>query len=277
VKQTLLASAWLIVAACSAGQSSPGTRAPSPAPTRGSPAWIVEQYFVRPSFPERRDYLFDELADEADGPTIGAELPAGTEVTYRPIQLLADAAVFAVTLCNRGQVEDWYAFLESRGTEWRMGEIRALALPRFFYMLMDSLSAKPVLPDSEAAVLANMRLVTNSDSALRAYFVAHRAALIRLASAFLESGVTKALAYEGRRAPNTTPPVLAAQLRALSLDAIERDEQQPECIRLVIGGMLDNEVGYFYARAGCSPPAMSPHDIILLDPLDKDWYLYKTT
>ena len=37
------------------------------------------------------------------------------------------------------------------------------------------------------------------------------------------------------------------------------------------------EHGFFHAPAGCDPPPMSPHDIILLDALEPGWYLYKTT
>ena len=46
---------------------------------------------------------------------------------------------------------------------------------------------------------------------------------------------------------------------------------------MVIGGILDNSVGFFHAPAGCDPPPMSPHDIILLGALEPGWYLYKTT
>lgn len=276
MKQSFLASAVIILAACSAGRGAPVVSQPPPELSRGSPEWIVEQYFVSRSFPDRRDFLFGELAQDANGPTVGAEVPAASVVTYRPVSMSGDAAVFAVTIRERDRVLDLYAFLESRGSEWRMGSIRGLALPPLYYMLLDSLKAKPALPDSEAADLANMELVTSSDSALRAYFTTHRAELVALVTAFIDADIALARANEWFR-PVETPPELAARLRALSLNAISRDSENPGCIRVSIGGILDNDVGYLYAPAGCTPPAMSPHDVILLDGLDPGWYLYKTT
>lgn len=264
----------LLISACSATPASQLLTAPPPGPERGTPAWIVEQFFVRKSFPDRANYLFNEMAERVSEPTIGAGLPVGTVVTYRPIRLTPDSAVYAVTLRLGDQVEDLYAFLESRGSEWRMGAIRALALPGFVYMLRDSLRADTLINAEKAATLANMELVMSSDSALRAYFLTHRAALATLTRAFLESREKRVAAYQKR---DSEPAAVVDQLRAMSLHAIEHDPEHVGCVRVVIGGILDNTAGFFHAPAGCKPPAMSPRDIILLDSLEPGWYLYKTT
>jgi hypothetical protein len=264
----------LLVSACSAHPASKLVTPDPAAPERGTPAWIVEQFFVRKSFPDCANYLFDEMVERVSDPTIGAGLPPGTVVTYRPILLTPDSAVYAVTLRLGDQVEDLYAFLESRGSEWRMGAIRALALPGFVYMLRDSLRAETRIGAQEAATLANMELVTSSDSALRAYFVIHRSALATLTRTFLESRVERVAAYQEQ---DSEPAAIVERLRAMSLHAIEYDPEHVGCVRVVIGGILDNSVGFFHAPAGCNPPAMSPHDIILLDALEPGWYLYKTT
>ncbi len=50
-----------------------------------------------------------------------------------------------------------------------------------------------------------------------------------------------------------------------------------QLISFVIGGMMDNFVGYFYCTDPLQIPVMEPNRFIMIRPLGNGWYLYKTT
>jgi hypothetical protein len=244
------------------------------APIEGDPAWIVEQYFLRRTFPNKGSFLTGEVSN---GPTVGSRLPADAVVTYRQIAASTEAAVFGVTLRHDGRMDDVYAYLASRNGAWRLEAIRALALPPIYFVLLDSLELANPLPDSLKPMLASMRLTVASDSALREHYQRNREAFHRLARGFLASGADL-IRDDGRIRPATALAAgLPELLRELVVATAMRDTEHRGCLLLSVGGMGDNHIGYFYAPPGCTVPSMSPRDYILLDELESGWYLYKAT
>ncbi|ACU60993.1 hypothetical protein [Chitinophaga pinensis] len=49
------------------------------------------------------------------------------------------------------------------------------------------------------------------------------------------------------------------------------------CLTFLIGGMLDNTVGYLYVQDKKDLPEMSDNRVIMLREIGEGWYLYKTT
>ena len=49
------------------------------------------------------------------------------------------------------------------------------------------------------------------------------------------------------------------------------------CINFLIGGILDNSVGYIYVKDKKDLPEMNPDRIIMLREIGNGWYIYKTT
>lgn len=49
------------------------------------------------------------------------------------------------------------------------------------------------------------------------------------------------------------------------------------CINFLIGGMVDNSVGYFYIKDKKDLPKMNPSRIIMIREISNGWYMYKTT
>ena len=270
-----LAIALLVsLSSCAPPFANVGPVAGEPQEGEGSPAWIVEQYFLKRTFPRRGSFLTGEVAS---GPTVGSQLPADAAVTLRPVATDTNAAVFGVTIHADGTVDDVYAYLESRNGKWRLGAIRGLALPRLYYMMLDSLRSAEPLPDSLKPMLASMQLTVASDSALRDHFRRHREGFHRLARDFLSSGADL-IRDDGRTSPaGVTVPGLPEQLRELLVESAIRAMEDEGCILLSIGGMIDNHVGYLFAPPGCTVPVMSPHHYILVEEIEQGWYLYKTT
>lgn len=48
-------------------------------------------------------------------------------------------------------------------------------------------------------------------------------------------------------------------------------------INFLIGGMVDNYVGYFYIKDKKELPQMNPNRVIMIRKINNGWYLYKTT
>lgn len=49
------------------------------------------------------------------------------------------------------------------------------------------------------------------------------------------------------------------------------------CFRFLIGGMIDNEVGYLYVKDKKNLPEMNLDRVIMLKEIGNGWYIYKTT
>ena len=63
----------------------------------------------------------------------------------------------------------------------------------------------------------------------------------------------------------------------LLIRALRADRNAPGTHLYLIGGVLDNTVGYMYQPDPAKLPAISAGYFILIRPLGNGWYLYKTT
>ena len=114
----------------------------------------------------------------------------------------------------------------------------------------------------------NLELTLSTDSQLRAWFAANKPAVETLLHAYEQQPAPRAPALDRDPAPGLGP-----SLKALGLTAIE---DVGDGIRVTIGGMLDNTVGFF--RAGPSgPPPISPSEFIWVEDLGGGWFLFRTT
>jgi hypothetical protein len=277
----LRAAALLLALPCACeAQRAQAPASPGPA----SPAWVVEQFYARRTFPELARHITGEYAaNYADAATMGARLPPSVVVTSRPLLAEGDRAVFATALRDPAHAEDWYTYLRRENGVWKIEAVRTLALPPFIYMLLDSLDAERArgpLPDSLVSLAETIRLSTRPDSALKMYLAEHESALLALASRFEAVRALTAITVDGTATGSAAAAErreLTAGLRALRLTALSRRPQVPGCIFLTIDGVTDNEVGFIHAPPGCTPPPLSPHEYIYVERVAPGWYLYKTT
>jgi hypothetical protein len=263
-----LALAFVLCAACSA-QSPPGPQA--------GPEWVAEQYFFAPAWPRKAEYYTGEMAARPGEQTIGEAGVRALRSSLRPVETAPATAVYAVQVAIDGRVQDIYAYVVKEDAGWRLAAIRALWLPPMYYMLLDTLANAPTLPDSDAAELENMRLTVSTDSALKAFFHAHRPVLDSIAETFGRDTTRLLRAARPGPAASTSPRSAAIQLGELHFGGARRDPGAPGCVLLAIGGMLDNEVGFMHCPDGAGPPAISIASFILVEVVAPGWYLYKTT
>ena len=179
----------------------------------------------------------------------------------RLVRVAPDFAAARVQGLNgdRKPVADLYFYLRRKAGIWDVVAFRALARTGIIEMARDELLKKKELTSEESRMLLNAKLVLSSDHDLCLYFSAHRPELETMASRL-----------KGRLAD----PVLTEDLKGIGFSTADRAD---EVVRLAIGGILDDTVGFLKVQRGGRPPIISPHKYIWLEPLSGGWYLFKTT
>ena len=152
---------------------------------------------------------------------------------------------------------DLYFYLRRTSGNWKVVTFRTLALSGIVYHVRDDLRKRKDLSREERITLLNTELTLSSDRELRLYFKAHRQLLESLAS-------------------HTTTNAKLGLKRDLERSGFTTAKEEGGIVRLTIGGVLDNTVGFLKVRKG-SPPRISPSETIWLEPLGDGWYLFKTT
>jgi hypothetical protein len=185
--------------------------------------------------------------------------PGSLDTTPNTVVLVDATHAVARTSARRpdGSTFDVYVYLTLDGA-WRATATRALALPKFFYDLRDSLRATPSPTAEQRAELANVELIFKSDAELRAWFAENRDALERLAGL-----AARAADHEKARA-------LAATLHLSSVST------EGAAVRLLVGGIMDNSVGFLYSPKA-PPPEITTNEYIWVEEIAPGWYLYRTT
>jgi hypothetical protein len=177
----------------------------------------------------------------------------------------------AVARVPAGKVpQDTYTYLEKVDGRWKVSAERTLALSYLLREYKEDLESKPAATADQQALLRNVRLTVASDAELAAWFARHGAELEAIKNDYVAAGSTDWVVAkgEGKAGP------LVDRLRALGLAGIGRSE--PGFVQVVIGGVLDNAVGFLF-DGGKPPPRPSPDDYIWIEPLGGGWHLFRTS
>ncbi len=176
-----------------------------------------------------------------------------------------DLAVARMVLKSRpGEEADAYFYLEKTPAGWAVSSYRAMAMTGMSQMLMAELKKRRNLSPAEQLEELNLELTLSSDSELRSWYDANHTKLAALTVAFLKAD---------DRALDGVDPGITADLKQLGLTAIEEINGE---VRLVIGGMLDNTVG-FLKPGPSGPPSISPSEYIWVEDVGNGWFLFRTT
>lgn len=258
------------------------TKAASSQADARSPAAVVHRFFTDSGLPDRADVLtarFDKMLDTT--PIPGAILPHGMRVVIREISHDSNRAVFETETGPEKRFTDWYTYLVRDAGKWKIDNLRVFELPPAHYLILDSLEVKKTLPDSVAFVRDRMRLSASSNSALKAYFAAHKSAILKLASDFESHTAVTGLDESGEFAPASSltdkeTAALTGEMHALSIGAALRKLDAPQCVRYKIGGVGQTTVGYMHFGAACAKPVMGTEDVMYMERVAPDWYVYRT-
>lgn len=255
------------------------------APPRGTAAWVVDQYYAAPDFPDERAHIAGDFArDSGDRAPVGAGLPRDAIVTSRPLRQTPDSAVFSTTIRTGSRVAERYTYLvRDRGT-WKIIAVRAADFSPAFRAAAESIAAGRLIPGAPVAIDSGLVLGAGPDSALAAYRRRHAALLDSVAHAYLGAPMPHVVDVLERATPpdRADPHIATARIRALrallaraGVRAVFRDARHPACVFVRVTSEGGHEVGYLYAPDGCRPPTPDPGAFYYVERLAPHWYVYR--
>lgn len=234
----------------------------------------------------------------AQGPLEATEkfFASGSQPADYSLELLSQteqkAIVAAAVNQPEGRTWDVYFYLENNGG-WEIRDVRSLAMTRMLEYVkeeLEKLTPRQVdsiikAPNTEqerifetygdyAYELGHIRLTLASDAEIIRHFRTYEPEFTELKDLFLEATnpldkPVKVLGLDSHLRP---------LLRDLYLQSVEAEAgTSPPVIRFVIGGVIDNYVGYLYVSDPKNLPAMSADSYIAIRPIGNGWYLFKTT
>lgn len=255
------------------------------------PLQLAQLIFGPAVFPQ----LDRHITGEYDGKPNGTNLSEDVQRQYLVLDSTAGAAVVALELSDaKGVGADAYLFFE-RDTVWKMSAMRGLAMTGIIETIQQELarlSDKQVnriireAKDDTLGIglfksreeyefmLGNTRLTIARDRDIISHFEAHRGEFERIKDVALAE-----LARTPVDAERSTSLATAeeAVYRKLFITSVSQSYELGAVLNFLIGGMVDNSVGYFYASAPEFVPEINASRIIMVRAIGNGWYMYKTT
>ncbi|MBW3372876.1 hypothetical protein KYK31_02745 [Hymenobacter norwichensis] len=252
------------------------------------PLQIARQFVDTDGWPQMKEYLCCEAQQQAKNQTLGQQIPHNLQRSCELLQQGDSTAVVAVELRDSVSRNDFYLHFAKEADAWKLQAIRSLAMTQLGPPMLKLLTAMPETeiaqynqkhPDADHAfTVGNLRLWIGSDADVINHFTSHQAGfqkVVRLVQTRQYFTATDSIA--GEQAANTDPEVKNL-LRKLYIGRITQHETNCDsCIEFIIGGRVDNTVGLLYQPKPAEVPAMDPDRLIVVRPITKGWYLYKTT
>lgn len=158
-------------------------------------------------------------------------------------------------------ITDVYFTLQREGANWKVSALRALALTGIIEAARDELKTKKNLNATERNELANLNLLLSLDADLKRHFTTNQSAFEQLARAADQ--------------PKLSASIQVLQ-RQLHLNAGAPQSGKNGSRQWIVGGIIDNLVGYGYSPSGALPP-ISTEDTIWVERLSPRWYFFRTT
>lgn len=225
------------------------------------------------------------ITGEYTGHPNADDIPAGTIRKFLLLTQTNEKAVVAMSLSgSEGQKLDAYLHF-IKDTTWKLCAFRSLAQTNLLEGLRDEMEAftaedindiiKATKKDPSRDgftsregynnMLGNVRLTLELDDNIIAHFEKNKEAFNSLRDSLLTIPVN-----EDQLETKFEPAYKKLFLSHVYI-------VQKDYINFTIGGLGDNQVGYFFIKDKNDLPEMSPQDVIMLREIGGGWYLYKTT
>ena len=257
------------------------------------PLDLAKKIFGKDSLPNIGNYITGEYKGRPNG----QDLQKGSTTKFTLLGQAEKTAVVAMTILDStGQGLDAYLHFE-KSTTWKMSALRALALTgiieqvkigleRMTPQQVDSIIAKSKKKKKDDFVmftsreeynfqLGNAKLTLELDDNIAKHFVTNRAQFERLKNL--------ALTQLEREKTDEVRSIrliesLQSEYQELFISSVSTGGYElGNCINFLIGGMVDNAVGYIYVKDEKDLPKMNPGRVIMIKGLGDGWYIYKTT
>jgi len=256
------------------------------------PVEVAKHIFSRTGFADLPHYSTGEYRGHPNG----QDLPPTATTSFLLLGQTPTKAVVAMNVVDvKGIQVDTYLHFQ-KDSVWKLSAFRSLAMTGMLAKMSEQLESftpqqvdqllKSAAKDKEKHHLfssraeyefmrGNTKLTIASDAALVAHFTNNKADFERIKAAGLQE-------ISGKTTEDTQDQELAKPLEAvyrkLYISSVRSGgDEFGNGLNFLIGGMVDNAVGYLYVKDKKDLPEMSPNDIIMLREIGDGWYLYKTT
>lgn len=256
------------------------------------PLDVAKHIFGKTKFADLPHYSTGEY----QGHPNGQDLPPTATTSFLLLGQTPTKAVVAMSVVDtKGIQVDTYLHFQ-KDSVWKLSAFRSLAMTGMLAKMSEQLESftpqqvdqllKSAAKDKEKHALfssraeyefmrGNTKLTIASDSALITHFTNNKADFERIKSLCLQE-------LSGKIAEDVQDQELAKPLEAVYrklyiFSVRSGGDEFGNGLNFLIGGMVDNSVGYLYVKDKKDLPEMSANDIIMLREIGDGWYLYKTT
>lgn len=257
------------------------------------PVDLAKKIFGKDSLSNLDNYITGEY----QGRPNGRDLPEGTTTKFTLLGQTEKSAVVNMTIFDpTGKGVDTYLYFEN-DSRWKMNAFRALAMTNIIEEIVlelekiqpqqiDEIIKQSKKTTEEANVmftskedydfqLGNARLTLELDENITKHFLKNRAEFERIKNGALKQLETEKVKKEWsiKLVENLKPDYQKLFISSISTGGYEIGN----CINFLIGGILDNAVGYLFVKDKKNLPQMKPDAIIMIKEIGNGWYIYKTT
>jgi len=250
------------------------------------PLELVEKVFTDKKFSKRTaKFSTGEYKGRPNANGLGEK----TNLNFRLLSQSENLAVVNITIIDSlGNGIDTYAHLK-KVKKWKIEAFRALAMTGILEQLksefekmteqqIDSL----IKTDEEAfkskedfmREFENIKLTLALDDTIIEHFEKNKEKFEQLNNKLLNIKIEED--EQSYRKINLGRKI-QSDYRELLIHSISPRYKCDNCFEYVIGGMIDNTVGYMYIPNGQTLPKMNPSRLIMLREIGNGWYLFKTT
>lgn len=258
------------------------------------PLELAKKIFGKDSLQNLEHYITGEYKGRPNG----QDLLKVAETRFALLGQTENKAVVAMTLLDSAGIglDTYLHFVKD--TIWKMTAFRSLAmtgiidqvkteLEKLSPLQVDSILKKAKQPAKKGKTpmfasraeydfeLGNARLILELDDNIAKHFTTNRVEFERLKNL--------AVAQLEKEKPDTERNTklinqLKADYQKVFISAVSTGGYElGNCIVFLIGGMIDNTVGYIYVKDKKDLPSMTPNRIIMIKEIGNGWYIYKTT
>jgi hypothetical protein len=249
-----------------------------------SPLTIAEKYFSSRGFKGWKVYMSGEmLSRTVKDSTFGQYLSRKIKRKASLISEDSSTAVVTVLVDDGKRPADYYLYFIKEHT-WKLEAIRSLSLTGLAYEFIKEIERLPA--DSFARLQTeltlretylnyqNAKLIVSPDEVLIKYANTKRKQLDSMVNYLQQMHYTDSARGERMAIRDTA---FRKKLQAVYIRSVHFSHTKKGSITFSIGGMSDNEVGFFYTNDPKNVPKISKDRVIIIRPIGDGWYLYKTT
>ena len=250
------------------------------------PLELVQKVFTDKDFAKKTDRY---STGEYKGHPNASDLSKDTKLNFRLLDKSENTAVVNVTILDSlGSGIDTYVHLE-KGKDWKIIAFRALAMTGFMeqaLLEMEKMTEEQIdtliQHDKETfkskedfyQELENIKLTLALDDTIIEHFKNNREKFEKLKNELINTEFDKD--EQSYRKINLGEQI-KSDYKKLSINTISTSFNCERCYELVIGGMIDNTVGYLYIPNKQDVPKMNSSRMIMIREIGNGWYLFKTT